>query len=267
MGFVKRKKWSDVQVSIVVSTGRTGTKYFSSVMNHNNKYIAKHEPFPMGNIEGIKFLLGQLNEKELKSFLLKGRKSILKELKQKNLSKYTEFNAGLIFYIGLLHEIFPNIRIAHIIRDPRGFVRSGCSRKNSDNKQRYLNDNNWIIKSSDLPEDKHYLLWNKMDMPEKFMWIWNLKNTFAYNESLKHEHIRSFKFEEIMFDKEKKKEFINFIQFNEDTNWLDEILSNESNLDKNETSDFLFPSYKDWSVDLTNKLDVHCGALMKKFNY
>ena len=263
----KKANWSEIDVSIIVSTGRTGTKFFYSMANQLNGCLAKHEPKPIGNVQGAKFLKGELTEDELEGFLLKERHAAYKELQSNSMKNYFESNGGLTFYVEMLHNIFPKLRIAHIIRDPRDYVRSGCSRVDAYGNRKYLNDKNWLFKSKDLPQDKYFSDWENMDMPERFMWIWNLKNKYVLNASNKLEHIKTFRFEDLMQESKSKIEMLDFLLFNRYTSKIEEAIHNEQKHQHNATSSFLFPEYENWSSELKTKLDLHCGDLMKKFNY
>jgi hypothetical protein len=267
--FLKTKKadWSDIEVSIIVSTGRTGTKFFYSIVNQIVGCLAKHEPKPIGNVEGVRFLKGELTIGELEKFLLKGRHVEYKVLQSNSLKNYFESNGGLTFYVNMLHRIFPKLRIVHIIRDPRDFVCSGCSRVDSTGNIVYMKEENWLIKSNELPKDKYFSEWNGMEMPERFMWIWNLKNEYILNAASQLNHIKTFRFEDLMHKNSSKFEMLNFLMFDRYNSELDEALNNHQKQELNSTKTFLFPEYENWSNELKIKLELHCGGLMKKFNY
>lgn len=265
--FKNNKSWQDIQVSIIVSTGRTGTKYISKLFEKDKNYLSVHEPHPMGGLQGYDFIKGKTTEDELISFLKKGRRGNLNKLKRSKITNYLESNAGLIFYIPFLKNIFPNLRVAHIIRDPRDFVRSGCSRVSGSfdiTEPRYLKEENWLIKSAELDFDEYRDRWYDMEMPERFMWIWNLKNKYAYEASLKHDYIKSFKFENIFNNGKINSSFLKFVSFDQELKWLKNDLSSTN---KNKTKKFIFPEYRDWSSILKDKLHEHCYQLMGVFNY
>lgn len=45
-GLFKRLDWEDIQVSFIISTGRTGTKFLSDIFNRASNTTSLHEPMP-----------------------------------------------------------------------------------------------------------------------------------------------------------------------------------------------------------------------------
>ena len=45
-GFLKKKDWNEINVSFIVSTGRTGTKFLADLFNRAAKTTSLHEPEP-----------------------------------------------------------------------------------------------------------------------------------------------------------------------------------------------------------------------------
>jgi len=271
LNFLHNKyNWKDIKVSVIVSTGRTGTKYFAQLFSSHKNYIAKHEPAPICNVQGFSYLKGEIGDDELMKFLLKGRKKIYNEIRKAERNSYLESNGGLIFLIPFLDKIFPNLRVAHIIRDPRDIVRSGCSRTEElegELSLKYENENSWLIKSYELPNDKYKDHWHQMDMPERFMWMWNLKNQYADNIVQRSEAMQTFRFEDVFSDELQMANIIDFLSFENEAPWTHSEIKERIARPVNQTTQFQFPDYDDWSLELRDKLEQHCGVLMKKYKY
>ena len=264
LDILKGRNWDKKKVSIIVSTGRTGTKYFSSIFSKQGTCLAEHEPKPIGNDIGVQFLEGGLSEEELISFLKENRKSQMRTCFNENKALYLESNGGLIFFLPILNAVFPNLRVAHIIRNPIDFVRSGCSRPGIENpsEARYQDDSKWLLKAAELKNDSYASKWSDMSMAERFMWTWNKKNSFAVEAAKKSKDIRSFRFEDIFSDQVKMDELLSFLSHDLDLDWSQRVQDKS-----NKTSSFLFPEYKDWDDSLKAQLQEHCGNLMSEFNY
>ncbi len=265
------KDWTDVNVSVIVSTGRTGTKFIAEQFRRIPGISAEHEPTPNCEIEGYGYLRGDLTENELVSFLRSARKDVRKKLHRKKEYCYIESNGGLIFLIPVLKQVFPNLRVAHIIRDPRDFVRSACSRvyystETGKMVQAYLFEDKWKLKSSQLKSDLYCGRWREMNMPERFMWMWNLKNEYVQKLENENDYIRSFRFEDIFFNEKQSIDFTEFVSFGE-VRGLSLLSRRTAYSDLNKTKKFYFPHYKDWGKEEIDKLSEHCGRLMKIYGY
>lgn len=167
-----------IKATVIVSTGRTGTNFLARLLNRPELgLIAKHEPPPTLGDLGNDFITGRKSLEQTKRIILRDRAGIFGAIEDQ---MYIESNSGLIFLLPALKELIPNLKVIHVVRNPIDFVRSGVNRSyRSKGKvfQTYAEEKNWKLRTSDFPEVAED--WAAMDMYERFMWTWALKNDYA----------------------------------------------------------------------------------------
>ncbi len=167
-----------IQVSVVVSTGRTGTRFLAGVLNRPELgLVATHEPSPSLGDLGNDFITGRKSLEQVKSIILRDRANIFRSIGDK---MYLESNAGLIFLLPALKELIRNFKVIHVVRHPIDFVRSGVNRiyySNGKVFQTYAEEKNWKLRAEDFADAGED--WSALDIYERFMWAWAFKNDYA----------------------------------------------------------------------------------------
>lgn len=167
-----------IKVTVIVSTGRTGTNFFATLLDRPELgLIAKHEPPPTLGDLGNDFITGRKSIERTKRIILRDRAEIFGAIENKT---YIESNSGLIFLLPALKELIPNLKVIHVVRNPIDFVQSGVNRSyRSKGKtfQTYAEEKNWKLRPTDFPD--HAEDWSAMDVYERFMWTWAFKNDCA----------------------------------------------------------------------------------------
>lgn len=266
MNIFGSKRWRDKSFIAIVSTGRTGTKFFSSILNDPSSGVScLHEPEPNLDLEGSSYVKGDISFKKVENIISTSRRKILRDIPRENI--YLESNGGLSYVLDPLAKVFPKLKIIHILRDPRTFIASAVNRvAKKDNKlvQKYAYDENWLLRAKDIEGDPYNEIWDNLSIYEKFMWGWNYRNQKIIDGSANCEHI-IFKFEDLFYNEPSKKfkQLYDFIGIDFDEEKLNLHLNQKVN--KNEHQ-FSHPFDK-WSEKEKENLDNICGELMKKFNY
>lgn len=174
----KRVDLEQIKVTVIVSTGRTGTNFFATLLDRPELgLIAKHEPEPMLGDLGNDFITGRKSLEQSKRIILRGRAEIFRAVGNRT---YIESNSGLIFLLPALKELIPNLKVIHVVRNPIDFVQSGVNRSyrsNGKTFQTYAEEKNWKLRPTDFPD--RAVNWDTMDVYERFMWTWAFKNDYA----------------------------------------------------------------------------------------
>jgi len=167
-----------IKATAIVSTGRTGTCFLARLLNRPELgLVALHEPDPTLVELGYDVVTGRKSVEHAKNVILRERAKIFRIVGDK---MYIESNGGLIFLLPALKELIPNLKVVHVVRNPVDFVRSGVNRcYYSKGKvfQTYAEEQRWKLRTSDFSDATED--WGAMDMYERFMWTWALKNNCA----------------------------------------------------------------------------------------
>lgn len=171
-GFMKNSNINigNLKLRFIVSTGRTGTKFFAKFFNSLDKIISYHEPYP--NLFGLSkdFVINRINSQEVINTFLVNRAYYLNQARRMKFNYYIESNSGGLWgIIPVLGKQLPNYKILHIIRDGREWVRSVMNRTLFRDKDP-LDDIRF--KANDLPNSPYFSRWEEMSRFEKACWSW-----------------------------------------------------------------------------------------------
>lgn len=106
------------KLSFILSTGRTGTKFFEDYFNATSQEaFCLHEPKPSRRFKFLsnKYLQGKVTDSEVADSFEKGRVEMLSGVRG---SHYIESNNFIFGCIKPLNQKFEDIRILHIVRNP-----------------------------------------------------------------------------------------------------------------------------------------------------
>ena len=184
-----------------LSTGRTGTKWFSELLKKDPYSLVFHAPKPdlsVQNTLAYKMLVMndfQLKEEQkvlLKEIFLAGREQQLR-YSFKTQKRYIETNNYITFFAPLIAELMPHSIFVHLYRHPGKFVRSGLNRKY------YLNEDPGKIRRIYPVKGFYYDHWSELTQIEKIAWLWNETNEFIekFKGSISQDRIINFNFEQL----------------------------------------------------------------------
>jgi len=257
---------------VIVSTGRTGTKFLADYYNHYAQNIlAKHEPFPPVAYLNADFFKNRISFDQAEKTYLNKRKHIQKILHSKGINNYLESNSGLAFLLPIIKKQFPRYKIVHIIRDGRDWIRSVYSRKLQNDGTPTLNKRGevWKFTAKDI-NDQYANNWDNMNMIEQLSWMWKVRNEFILNYIRDDERAISIRFEDIFNPDDNYKIFDKLIHFiNDDTNIKlnleDPLIPVKKKINK--TNKFLLPPYMEWNESDKESFNNIAGDLMEEYNY
>lgn len=248
-----------------LSTGRTGTQWFTELLNKTKRTLVFHVPKPDLSMQSV-FIYGMLKKGKLeqnndlwqaaKEIFLAGREENLR-YSYKTDKLYIETNNFLTFFAPILAELFPNAKFIHLYRHPGEFVRSALNRN-------YYGENDKNIMRRIKPVDGYYYdNWNNLTRLEKSAWLWNETNLFIENfkSDINKDRVFSFNFNELTL--EKVKSMTQFIGFDLKENTILKNMHRKKNVQKKKH----YPPYHNWDIKDKNKLKDICGELAEGYGY
>jgi len=250
----------------VLSTGRTGTKFLTNLLNESNNIQAYHEPRP-GLQYFCNYAFHNQNQSETLTKMFDGaRNELILETYIKN-KKYVETNQCMTFFAPYISKLFEKSKFVHLVRHPGDFVRSGIR------KGWYKNDSLWEegrIKASD--KDK----WEQFDVISKLAWDWYATNQFIEDlkNNISNKRFLTIKSENMFSKVNEVSQLLDFIGGdNINDNKIQKIQNKPINKMKikfepeNMHKTEEYPKYKNWHEKDKNKLIKQVDNLPKKYGY
>ena len=257
----------------ILSTGRTGTKFFATLLNKDPKVIIHHEPYKYD--KQILFYAYSKNFNKITDDLLRNRFGELIPTSD-SIELYGEVNPYLRYSVNWLNENLPKSEIFHLIRDGRDYIRSAYTRKvfTKDDLQQT------IVPKDDDPYSK---VWHNFSRFQKLCWYWQHTNQYLLNRV-----DRLIKFENVLNDYNYL--YNNILKINNlniSKNLWREYVDNPINTSKSKfkyliikklVNKILFrvkykiprdslPDYKNWTHSQKEQFEEICGEIMLKCGY
>lgn len=259
----KEKELRETEPIFFLSTGRTGTKFFSELFKFEKSFFSSHFPEPTFMGENVAAYMlykknGLLN-KEInyalsQSFIL-AREKILHQCYLHD-KKYLETNNNLTFLAPALKLLFPKSKFVFLHRHPAEFVRSGLNRNWYSQENKY--DIGRIIPVEDPPEQ-----WEQYTSVQKISWLWMETNSFILNflDTIPKSDFFEFNFSD--FDVEKISNMLSFLAINIPIKTIHNQIKTPVN--KNKSSHIL--SFSNWSEKEKQNLISICGDIANKLGH
>jgi hypothetical protein len=196
-GLLGPQDWSGLAKVFIISTGRTGTKFLARFLNQFREVYATHEPYPDFLPMAIDYARGRVAEDVAVERMMRLRRALRRHTARRGARIYVESNNRLFSLIAPLRRAFGRIKVVHIVRDGRDYVRSGMSRVWYTDRDRAPR-----LRASYFPEDPCFADWDRMSRFEKICWRWQKKDGFIQAGLDALEDYISLKFEDIFKDPE-----------------------------------------------------------------
>ncbi len=171
-----RRRLRSVDVGLVVSTGRTGTKFFETLFADHPEVVCRHEPSP--DLFDVGMAKYRLAESDTRADIVRHRHQPVVEARAAG-RLYLESNPFLSLLIADLAEVFPRARFLWVVRDPATYVGSAYSKSpdRSGVMRFYADDDHRPrLRATDLVGDPHADAWTGFDRFERICWYWNACN-------------------------------------------------------------------------------------------
>lgn len=239
-----------MKVAFFVSTGRTGTDFFTKLFNkavHNS--WSRHEPKPAFRRRGYQ-LYSRAPTLWDKWYFMMPRKW---HHQKRSEDWYVETNYHLFAAIPLIRSTFPDALVFHIVRDGRDVVTSWL------NRWRYIT--NTHLTPFHVPNDPAQAHWAKWNPLQKLAWYWKTVNRHAISQ----QPDRIIPFEELFYSNPalifEILSHFKGIQFHEDE--VRQIIGEKINHSKIK----FFPKYPQWPELWKRQFWEIAGDEMQRLGY
>lgn len=248
----KVNRWiNDKQIFFILGIGRSGTQFFSQLLDKSKNAYVVHEPV-RSDFRAYKEAF--FNErKAYKYFKTFRKKEIYLRVKLNNMEVYGEVNSVIRRHCKAIRELFPKANIFHIVRDGRDVVRSMMARKT-------MTDEDQNTKNiRPIEGDPWFENWTEMNRFDKLCWYWDVENRYL------HKNIDiTIHFEQLIS---------NYEYFNEklleplNLEIPKEVWEREVKTPKNITKKYTIPHWNTWNPVKLESFNKICGETMKKLGY
>ena len=262
LGLLRPVDWSTVDMTFIVSTGRTGTRFFGRFFDAFEGVYARHEPKPDMVGLGVEYAAGRVSFQRAAGVIEANRRAIGHEVKRRGASVYVESNNRFFSLLKPLRSVFPHARIVHVVRDGRDYVRSGLGREWYTGKDRFPR-----LTASMFPDDPWHDRWNTMDRFEKIAWRWQKKDSILSDDMADLDNTLTVRFEDIFTapDRPGLFEITRFLGFtdSEVATQLQHMGSRKMNATQNPP----LPPWAEWDTDLVERFDRIAGKHLRRCGY
>lgn len=259
----------------ILSTGRTGTVYISSLLDQVKGVISAHEPKPSRvlNAWTTAFLEGKVSDKFMAAALAGKRQ----KLGRRHQDIYVEMNNFVAGFAAAADETFTNTKIIHIVRDPRDFITSLTNRGDNDGIR--LLFNKYVPYWAYVPKGAKK---RNLTAVSRAAYRWVAINEYLNDWGKQHaDKYQLFKFEDILSHADPKKidpvlsaigltkSQINKLNYSPTSRYKKARFSPiDRPIDANNTSSRqIMAKWPEWSDADKRLVAKICGPLMKTYGY
>ena len=254
------------KVVMILSTGRTGTTALAEYLTQGFSGIrAVHEPRPSWRlrIAAHKYIAGKISRDQAIDQFASARRQLLTQSQQ---PIYAESNPFLVGFLDIMGEVFENVRIVHIVRDPRTMVRSALNFGVHRGLKRWVTElvPYWVIRPEQC-EENPLKRWPEMSPLEVRAWMWNMKNQhLQQGPDLYGENYIRFRFEDLFREGgDGLRELADWIGIQEKPGELSSLLEKKVNA----SQPVGMPRWEEWNEEERLQLLQYCAPLMREYGY
>ncbi|MGB5161231.1 MAG: sulfotransferase [Thermoanaerobaculia bacterium] len=251
---------------VVLSTGRTGTMALAEYFDAAYPQVrALHEPKPSRHLRLVanRYLCGKLTKDETARRLVDSRRDLLGGISQ---PVYIESNPFLLGCLDVLGELFPNVKVVHVVRDPRTYIRSSINFR-SRNLAKWLALRlvpYWVV-TPERYEERTVRTRAQMSEIEWLAWNWALRNAFLdRGERLYGENYLRLRFEDV-FDSGGAglRSMARWIGLPDQPMLVKAMREKKVNPSKRSR----LPEWESWPAAARESVRRHCGELAGQYGY
>lgn len=251
----------------IIGSHRTGTKTLAHFFNDcflNVKSYHQYDTLRWINVFSNAYLAGRLSESLFYKFL---DVFWIKKIKSHKVKHYVESNGFNFISAAYAKKKLLNVKIVHIVRDPRDFVTSYYNwvegRKKSAFASKYIPF--WNLSGAEVGS-LSYDVWNNMTRFERYCWLWYYKNKKIEElYSSDKETYFFLRLEDLINTTTREKtltSLLNFLSLPYEQDMLSffDVKRNQSKKEK-------MSNWKNWDKEWVQKLENICEELMRKYKY
>lgn len=251
---------------IILSTGRTGTAALADYFDRAYPQVrALHEPKPSRclRIASNRHFCGQLSSADMQHRLLASRRHLLASITE---PIYIESNSYLHGFLDVFDRLFKNIKIVHVVRDPRTYIRSGIN-FGTLRGLKWLASNlipYWNVKPR-WHQEKLVRSWADLNEVEWLAWYWTSLNE-RLDRGRQHygsNYIR-LRFEDLFATNGTTLQSLaNWIGLPDEPELTQAIARGKVNASRRTD----FPEWPAWLPELQEAVIKQCGTLARTYGY
>lgn len=257
------------QSILFLSTGRTGTKFLASILRDT---IPDADVFhEAGERSRVINILSHMNLAGItpQAYTVSAWKGVVLESLNKSRASrnfYIDANNHIYMLVRNHPELYPGLKVVHLVRDPRTYIRSHLNWSNSRFKSFLAN---YLIPfwqpSAVMTGEMSLGEWLRLSKLERFAWIWNFKNQYINQLEGSSTPYLWVRFEDLFSETQPGLTFRMILDFIglEKNQPMDGFFSKTINASKNKR----VPEWNQWPEPLCQKIDQLCRSGMEKFGY
>ncbi len=244
--------FKDTPLFFGFSSPRSGTVFLTDLLTRTLEGgIVEHEA---NIVDYLEFTRAIQSEENAFRYIIDFRKAdIFKRAEGQPTAFYGEVNPFLRMHCKAIAKAMPNAKLLHIVRDGKEVVRSVMCRDKLGKKD----------PMSDLifppANDPYAAEWGNMDRFEKVCWQWQFTNRYM-RENIAHTVY--FKRMRTDYDYFKTQVADHIEQIVPQEAWEDHV-----NRPKNQSVNYRFPHWKEWTDEQMATFERICGEEMKNYNF
>jgi hypothetical protein len=191
----------DFPVYFIISTGRTGTKFFETFLGDvTDQVYCLHEPSPDLFDLGVGLYRGEIAEARVVKELLKSRIPMLRETRALGKRVYVESNPNASLLLPQIRQVFPNYRVVWLTRDIKTYLPSAYNKSPDDSGTMFFyanDDHRKRLSAEDITSDPWRSEWPRLSRAERIAWWWQKCNSLLLEQTGNDPRCLHLKFESI----------------------------------------------------------------------
>lgn len=258
-------KKSEPNLVFIIGSHRTGTKLLGNFFNYNFigvKSVHQYSLLRFNNILSNLFLANWISEdlyiKYLKKFWFKKLSNQIEN------NIYVESNGFNFLSAYYAEKHFKNVKIVHIIRDPREYIYSYTNWIENRWQSKLINKIPFWHVSGYRVKQLSKKKWKAYSKEEKMAWYWNYKNKLIA-EKYSNENYLLLRFEDLINSSKREKHLKNLLEFM-NLKYRPNLFS-YFDKKQNESIKSIGSRWRNWDKNLSLKINEICSKEMKKFGY
>ncbi len=236
---------------LIVSTGRTATKWLAAILDQACGAYVVHEPVPQEeyyHAQAISYPAAT------KPYLYEFRiREMALRIREHNPMVYGEVNSVLRFHITALQEIIPAMKIIHLVRDGRDVVRSVFNRRIKARKTPLYD------KITPPILDKFSSQWHTLTAFEKICWGWKAENQFMRENTKLRARFEDITASYPLFSQQILRPL--------GLSLKEELWRQTVRRPVNATKKYVVGSWDDWTDEQQQQFTSICGSEMQEYGY